>query len=60
MRGRRVLQPPMVLLTGLAAATVVDLALALDRGFVAVEEGTLGARFGDAWTRYRQRVQRWL
>jgi len=50
----------MVLLTGLAAATVVDLALALDRGFVAVEEGTLGARFGDAWTRYRQRVQRWL
>ena len=49
MRLRGAPQPPGLLL-----------AVERDRGFVAAEERTLGARFGDAWTRYRQRVQRWL
>ncbi len=39
---------------------VIALAVVLDRCFIAREEATLRAAFGDAYRSYQARVRRWI
>jgi protein-S-isoprenylcysteine O-methyltransferase Ste14 len=50
-----------VLLGSLTSWLVVPaFGIAMDRGFIAMEERRLEQTFGQAWTEYRKKVRRWL
>jgi protein-S-isoprenylcysteine O-methyltransferase Ste14 len=50
----------MILGTMSLLLAILALWIVLDRFFVRVEERMLGRIFGADWTRYAQRVRRWM